>query len=92
MEFLASGGHLPAHQLGGMSRQEIVDIFEANEARLEVDRQKKSNARQAAFAPKARRNLANAVVKWEPNTLQCPTTIRALRLRSLVKLRAVSPR
>ena len=91
MEFLASGGHLPAHQLGGMSRQEIVDIFEANEARLEVDRQKKSNARQAAFAPKARRNLANAVVKWEPDTLQCPATIRALHLRTLAKLPAASP-
>ena len=27
MEFLASGGHLEASQLGGMSRQEIVDIL-----------------------------------------------------------------
>ena len=45
MEFLASGGHLEASQLGGMSRQEIVDIFEASEARLGVDRQKKNCAR-----------------------------------------------
>ena len=41
VEFLAAGGHLPKDQLGGLCRQEIVDISEANQGRLGDERKKR---------------------------------------------------
>ena len=86
MEFVASGGHLPAKEMGGMSREEIIDIYEANEARLKKNRETKDATKLAAFKPRAPPALHGKLVKWEPDALACSATTRALRLRTAVGL------
>ena len=91
MEFLANGGQLPEHLLGGLSRQEIVDIFEVNQKRLADERQKKNIVRRTAFAPRGAHDLTGKAVKWDPDTLTCVATVRALRLRTPLEISGCQP-
>ena len=83
-EFLAAGGDLPANlKATGLSREEIIDLFVANETRLAKAREKRCDIRRAAFLPREARDLTGKFVKWESADLQCPATIQALNLRTL---------
>ena len=81
MEFVATGGHLAEKEMGGMTREEIVDIYEANETRLKAQRAKKDATKSSTFKQRVP-DLSGKLVKWEPDALACSATTRALRLRT----------
>ena len=69
MEVVAAGVKVNENLLGGMTAQEVVGIYEADQARLSRGRQKATLARQKAFTPRAVPNVENMTVKWEPESL-----------------------
>ena len=66
VEACAQGSTPPARLLNGMSPEEIVDLYTANEGRLQKDRDGREMKKRAVFAPRAHRALQGKAVKWLP--------------------------
>jgi len=66
MEVCAQGSTPPARLLKGMSPEEIVDLYAANEGRLQQDRDRREAKKRAVFAPRPQRALQGKAVKWLP--------------------------
>lgn len=70
VEVVAAGGNPNPRLLGGMSVEEIVQIYRADQERLASDRMKKTLQKRDTFRPRVVRNLTSKVIKWEPNSLR----------------------
>ena len=68
MEVVA-GGNPRADLLAGFSRKEIVDLYNADQERLENARVKKHADKRLAFTPRVVERLTGKVIMWEPPTL-----------------------
>ena len=87
MQMLAAGGRAPRGSLpAGYSKKQLVDIYQANEARLAADRTKKGESKRSAFTPVARRSLTGKAVMWIPGDLAVSTSVQTvadkLRIRT----------
>ena len=87
METVAAGTVVLTKLLGGMAREEVIDIYNADQQRLQAQRSKALDQKRAVFSPKRLVDLKGKRIFWEPQELaDNPASRRAsvaLHLRTI---------
>ena len=88
LETAAAGTHVPSKHLAGFSREELCELYEADQERLRAVRNKQHARKRLAFAPRAEQDLRGKSVFFVSASAarMCTPAASSLHLRVVTDL------